>query len=87
MTSNHLIEENLKTAANLIRQASETGATLIVLPEMFPIFGYRPTDKVNVKEKFGQGKIQSFLSTQAKKHNIWLVGGTIPLACTEKKQN
>jgi deaminated glutathione amidase len=84
MTSTHLVEENLTIAANLIQKASQAGATLVVLPEMFPIFGHQPTDKVKVKENFGEGKIQSFLSEQAKKHNIWLVGGTIPLACSEK---
>jgi len=32
-----------------------------------------------VREEEGKGPIQRFLAAQAKKHKIWLVGGSIPL--------
>src|SRR6185312_6517980 len=51
-----------------------------VLPEMFAIMGVDQVDKVKVRETFGHGVIQDFLSQQAAKHHIWLVGGTIPIA-------
>lgn len=83
MCSSSIIEENLDTAAKLIQEAAAKHVTLVVLPEMFPIFGVAATHKVEIKENFGTGKIQTFLSEQAKKNNIWLVGGTIPLACED----
>jgi len=75
------VDDNLAVAAQLIDEAAKQGAKLIVLPEMFPLIGLQETAKLGIKEPFGQGKIQSFLAHQAKLHQIWLVGGTIPIAC------
>ncbi len=80
MTSTNDVEINLQTAARFIAQAAAQGATLIALPEMFVIFG-TDTEKKAARETFGVGKIQTFLSEQAKQHKIWLIGGTIPLIC------
>jgi nitrilase len=41
--------------------------------------GMRDRDKVAVREAEGKGPIQQFLSDTAKKHKIWLVGGSVPL--------
>ena len=82
MSSTDDVDENLQTAARLIADASKNGAKLIVLPEMFAIMGFTATDAVAVQEIFGEGKIQNFLSAQAKKHQVWIVGGTIPLKST-----
>lgn len=79
MSSTHNVDENLQTAATLIAQASHNGAKLIVLPEMFAIMGRTATDAVAVQEPFGHGKIQDFLSAQARQHRVWIVGGTIPI--------
>ncbi len=84
MCSSPLVDENLATAARLIEEAASHGAALVVLPEMFAIIGEKPTDVVAVKETYGSGKIQDFLSKQAKKSNVWIVGGTIPIACDDK---
>lgn len=84
MCSSHLVDENLETVANLIFEAAKNDAKLIVLPEMFAIIGLGATDKVVVKEPFGHGKIQSFLSEQAKKNYVWIVGGTIPIECNDE---
>lgn len=83
MCSSHNIQENLQTAANLITQAASAGAKLVVLPEMFAIMGIVASDKVAAKEKIGHGPIQNFLSEQSKRHNIWIVGGTIPIETDE----
>jgi nitrilase len=83
MCSSHLLDQNLQSAALLIEKAAGNGAELVVLPEMFPIIGIKPTDKVDIKESYGEGKIQSFLSEQAEKNNVWIVGGTIPIACDD----
>ncbi len=70
---------NLQNAGNLIAQAVEKGAELVVLPEYFCFMGRKDSDKLSIKEKLGIGPIQQFLSGQAKQYGIWLVGGTLPL--------
>lgn len=86
MCSSHIVDENLLTASRLIKEASVNHAKLIVLPEMFAIMGLSSHDKVKVKEPFGNGKIQSFLSDQAKNNKIWIVGGTIPIECENENK-
>ncbi len=86
MCSSHLIDENLKSAAKWINEAANNNAKLVVLPEMFAIMGQKPIDKVAVKEKMGQGVIQDFLAEQAKKNDVWIVGGTIPVACENENK-
>ncbi|MBI5447132.1 MAG: carbon-nitrogen hydrolase family protein [Gammaproteobacteria bacterium] len=81
MCSSQFVDENLKTAERLIAEAAQNQAKLLVLPEMFSIMGEKETDKVKVREEVGKGNIQSFLSEQARKHHIWIVGGTIPISC------
>ncbi len=72
---------NLAQAEPLIVEAVAEGARLVVLPEYFGIFGARATDKLAVRETDGDGPQQAFLAERAVKHGIWLVGGTVPLAC------
>jgi len=82
MASGPNVEGNLREAARLVARAVEQGAQLVVLPEHFGIMGMRDEDKVFVREKEGRGPIQDFLATTARKHGIWLVGGTVPLECS-----
>ncbi len=81
MASGPSVEGNLQEAGRLIEMAVDKGARLVALPEYFGIMGMRDTDKVAVREKEGGGPIQDFLSMTAKKHGIWLVGGSVPLEC------
>jgi predicted amidohydrolase len=73
-------EDNLIQAGQLIASAAAQGASLIVLPENFAHMGIAEIDKLALREQPGHGPIQSFLSEQAKRHGLWLVGGTIPMA-------
>jgi predicted amidohydrolase len=73
---------NLNEARRLIEMAVAQGAQLVVLPEYFAIMGMKDEDKVAVREEEGSGPIQQFLSDTAKKHGIWLVGGSVPLVCS-----
>ena len=82
MASGPNVAGNLSEASRLIAKAAEQGARLVVLPEFFAIMGLSETDKVAVREQPGSGVIQSFLSEAARKHKIWLVGGSIPLVAT-----
>jgi nitrilase len=80
MASGPNVAGNLSEARRLIAKAVEQGARLVVLPEFFAIMGMNEQDKLNVSEQPGSGPIQTFLSETARMHNIWLVGGSIPLA-------
>lgn len=83
MASGPSVPANLAEAERLIQVAVGAGAKLVALPENFAIMGLKETDKVEVSEQPGKGPIQKFLAAQAKKHGIWLVGGSVPLACAD----
>ena len=79
MVSGVTVEQNLEQAARWIQAAASGGARLVALPEYFCLMGQHDTDKLAVAEDAGDGPIQSFLAGQARRHGLWLVGGTIPL--------
>jgi hypothetical protein len=81
MASGPNVSANLAEAERLIQIAVDSGAKLVALPENFAIMGVKETDKINVREEPGKGPIQKFLGAQAKKHGIWLIGGSVPLEC------
>jgi nitrilase len=86
MASGPQVSANLSEAERLIEIAAAQGAKLIALPEYFAIMGLKDTDKVKAREKEGTGPIQRFLAKMAKKHQVWLVGGTVPLETEDPKQ-
>lgn len=79
MASGPSVSANLSEVERLIKIAAQQGAKLVVLPEYFAIMGMKDSDKVAVREQEGEGPIQKFMAKIAKKHGIWLVGGSIPL--------
>ena len=85
MVSTPTIEQNLSAAARLISQAAEKGAELIVLPEVFATLeGLSPLAEVGeiahpAIPSLGATPLQDFLASQAAKHALVIVGGTIPL--------
>ncbi|MBT5906264.1 MAG: carbon-nitrogen hydrolase family protein, partial [Gammaproteobacteria bacterium] len=89
MVSTPTIEQNLFAAARLISQAAEKGAELIVLPEVFATLeGLSPLAEVGeiahpAIPSLGATPLQDFLASQAAKHALVIVGGTIPLLSRE----
>lgn len=83
MRSSANLDENLTTAARLIAEAAHQGAQLVGLPEYFCFMGNRDEDKVALREPLGVGPIQDFLSETARRHGVWLAGGTIPLETSD----
>ncbi|MBK7953484.1 MAG: carbon-nitrogen hydrolase family protein [Candidatus Accumulibacter sp.] len=79
MVSTPRVDDNLRSAADLIGEAVAQGAELLALPEYFAIMGMGDRDKVKVREFDGQGPIQDFLAASAREHGIWLIGGSLPL--------
>jgi deaminated glutathione amidase len=86
MVSTPKLQENLNTAARLIKVAAEEGAQLAVLPEYFCLMGLKDTDKVRARESYGNGPIQEQLSAIAKDNGIYLVAGTIPLEAADPQK-
>ena len=83
MVSTPRVSENLRVAGELIAEAVGRGAQFVALPEYFPIMGMSDADKVAAREDDGAGPIQEFLAATARRHGIWLAGGSIPLRASE----
>jgi predicted amidohydrolase len=79
MISGPELAPNLDTAARLIAAAAAAGAQLVALPEYFPLIGASDNARLAAREVDGQGTVQTFLAEAARRHGVWLVGGSIPL--------
>jgi predicted amidohydrolase len=79
MVSTPDVGRNLEAAARLIAEAAAQGATLASLPEYFCLMGQNDSDKLRIAEEDGHGPIQDFLAGEAKRHGLWLIGGTLPI--------
>ncbi len=86
MVSRPRVADNLKDAAALIAKAADAGAQLVALPEYFPLIAPDEAAKVAVRESLGRGPIQDFLAETARRHRIWLVGGTVPLEASQPEK-
>jgi predicted amidohydrolase len=84
MVSTPDVARNLADAGRLVAQAAEAGARLIALPEYFCLMGQRDDDKLAIAEADGDGPIQSFLADAARRHGVWIVGGTLPIRAETK---
>lgn len=85
MISSAHIAENLKNAAQLMIQAKEAQASLVVLPENFALMGMQETDKVKCAESYQKGPIQDKISQLARDLGLWVVAGTIPIKSSGSK--
>jgi nitrilase len=83
MISGPEVAPNLATAGRLIAEAAAAGARLAVLPEYFPLIGASDEARLAARENEGSGPIQDFLAEAARRHGLWLVGGSIPLAADD----
>jgi nitrilase len=79
MTSGPDVAANLYEAGRLVTQAAESGAQLVVLPENFCMMPMQESHRLSAMEQDGDGHIQNFLAEAARRNNVWLVGGTVPL--------
>jgi len=79
MVSAAEVPANLAAAERLIAEAAAQGARLAALPENFYLIGRHEGDKVKARERDGSGPIQDFLAQAARRHGLWLLGGTVPL--------
>ena len=87
MVSCTQVEHNLRAAHALLSEAAHEGAELAVLPEYFCVMGQRDTDKLALQEPLGKGLIQDWLAATAHELGLWIVGGTLPLACEPRDEH
>ena len=83
MVSTPDVAQNIATARRLVGEAAAGGASLVTLPEYWPIMGMSDADKVAHAEQAGVGPIQECMAAMAREHGIWLIGGTLPLVSSD----
>jgi predicted amidohydrolase len=79
MVSTPEVARNLDDAGRGIAEAAAAGARLVALPEYFCLLGRSDRDKLAAAEDDGAGPIQDFLADSARRHRLWIVGGTLPI--------
>lgn len=72
-------DANLEQAAALIKEAAERGAKMVLLPENFALMHPDERQKTKIAEHDCAGPMQDFLGSMAAIHQVYLMGGTIPL--------
>ena len=79
MSTQANVEENLAQAEHLIRQATEQGAQLAVLPEVFACYDSNKYLAIAAQEITEDGLIRSSLAQWAKQYQVYVVAGTLPI--------
>ena len=80
------VEANLLEVGKYIDKSKILGADVVVLPENFAMMAEKDSMYLDIKEDFGEGKIQNFIRNEAKKHDVWIVAGTIPIKSKNKNK-
>ena len=83
MTSGPVLQDNIATASRLIKSAAQAGATLLLLPEYWPIMGMHEQDKTRLAHSDEAALMTGFMADQARQYGIVLIGGTVPLTTKE----
>lgn len=79
MVSTPDVARNLEAAGRLVAEAAAAGAGLVALPEYFCLLGHGDAAKLAHAED-AAGPIHAALAGMARRHGVWLVGGTLPAA-------
>ena len=79
MNSGPDVQQNLQTIDGLLEDAAAQRVSIAFLPENLAIMGVRDEDKLAHAEEPGSGPIQDFLADAARRHNLWVVAGSLPL--------
>jgi nitrilase len=79
MVSSADLDTNLAQAEQLLADAAARGAKLIVLPEVFAMFSSAKQREIAEQEASDSPRIQNWLADIARRYQVWIVAGTIPL--------
>ena len=77
-------QDNLAIVAKLLEQLPAARPQLVVLPEAFSCFGAGDRAQLAMAEPYKDGEVQKRLAALAKKHEVYLVGGTLPVDAGER---
>jgi nitrilase len=77
------VQANLLIVSNILEQISQTKSKMVVLPENFALMPESDSEFLSHAENDGNGIIQNFVAENAKKYNLWIVAGTIPIKTTK----
>jgi len=80
MVSGNEVEQNLRNAESLVTKAVNEGAKLVVLPENFALFSAAKQRDVGLQEVTSTGPIRQFIADLARRCQVWIVAGSIPVA-------
>ncbi|PPK52974.1 carbon-nitrogen hydrolase family protein [Marinobacter persicus] len=80
MVSTPDIDGNIEEAGRLLKEAADKGAKVAVLPENFAVMATGQMLENGPRESGDEPVIRKFLSEQAKKLGLWIVGGSLPMA-------
>ena len=80
MVSTKHINDNLSEAGRLLQEAAGQGAKVAVLPENFAVLATGQMLEAGEQESGDAPVIRRFLSEQAKRLGMWIVGGSLPMA-------
>ena len=76
------VARNFAVIDDLLAEASARDVSLALLPENSVFMGEADEDKLAHAEEPGNGPIQTFLADAAKRHDLFLVAGSIPFKST-----
>lgn len=79
MTSCADVNSNLKTVDEQLAKLNTDKVKLVILPENFAFMGLHEKSKLDIAESYQEGPIQVAISQMAKKYDLWIVAGTIPI--------
>ena len=82
MVSGTELATNLRMAEALLAEAAAAGAKLVVLPENFALFASKNISALAASEAVDES-LQRFLSTVARRYQLIVVGGTIPIPAVD----
>ncbi len=86
MNSGCDVAANLQLADRLLADAANDNCRLAVLPENFALMPEHGRDKAGHAEQHGGGPIQDFLADAARRHGIWIIGGSMPLVSPDPER-
>lgn len=80
------LTQNLQEAEQFIQQAVSKNAQCIIFPEEFITLGMTARAKLLLAEPYLSGPLQAKMAEWAKRYNIWIIGGTLPIQSDDPKK-
>lgn len=86
MNSGADVDANLRLVDEQMAAAADDACKIAVLPENFALMPARSREKALHAEQPGQGPIQEFLADTARRYDMWMVAGSMPLVSPDSQR-